>query len=114
MILNMTINKMAFAFCSKRIQFKEYDKLGYPNWYAMIFAPSGCGKDRIDSELEKYVFFAFKQWFDASAKKYEEKCIMLIENDAREKFGDLYSRKARLYIKEETNKLRKLVFQVYN
>ena len=39
---------------------------------------------------------------------------MLIENDAREKFGDLYSRKARLYIKEETNKLRKLVFQVYN
>ena len=25
MILNMSINKMAFAFCSKRIQFKEYD-----------------------------------------------------------------------------------------
>lgn len=117
MILNMVICKTAFALTSKRVQYKEIEKLGFPNWYTVIFAYSGCGKDRIDEDLDNYFFKNFRLWFDTKAQEWYEQQVRCIENIADDMFNsdkasDLSKKKA--YITQEKSKIRELVFEVYN
>ena len=117
MILNMIICRTAFALTSKRVQYKEIEKLGFPNWYAVIFAFSGCGKDRIDEDLENYLFKNFRFWFEGKAQDWYQQQVRYIESLAddmfnSEKSSDLTKKKA--FINEEKSKIRELVFEVNN
>ena len=99
------------------MQYKEIEKLGFPNWYAVIFAFSGCGKDRIDEDLENYLFKNFRFWFEGKAQDWYQQQVRYIESLAddmfnSEKSSDLTKKKA--FINEEKSKIRELVFEVNN
>lgn len=117
MILNMVICKTAFALCSKRIKYREIKNTGFPNWYTIIFAPSGCGKDRINDDLDKYFFKNFRLWFDQKAIDWYNEQVRKIESIAEDLFQDTKSHsetKKKAFIKDAKEKIRPLVFEVYN
>ncbi len=115
MILNMIIVKIAFALTTIRIQYKEVGKLGFPNWYSLIFAVSGCEKDRICDELDELIFKNFYTWLDGKANDYYDVQVEEIKRLAATKFqGDKYEAKRQSYINDEIAKIRPLVPEVYN
>lgn len=115
MILNMLISKLAFAMTTKRIQYKEIEKPGFPNWYALIFAVSGCGKDSICNELDNLIFKNFYLWLNDKAEDYNNQQIEKIKETVSNKFkGDKYEQKREAQINNEIEKIRPFVPEVYN
>ena len=66
---------------------KQIKKLGFPNWYAVIFAVSGCEKDRIDEDLENYIFKNFRFWFESKAQDWYQQQVRYIESLADDMFN---------------------------
>lgn len=112
-ILNLTLVKVAQMFTAKRIKYVEYCNSNYPNYYAIVFMPSGAGKDRISKELDKFVFYPFREWFKCRVMSYKEKSKKQIEEFAMSKYPDENNEKQRkLFIKEKLKEVRNMIIEV--
>lgn len=115
MILAIAISNFSFMITSKRVQYKEYEKLGFPNLYTIIFAPSGCGKDSVTNDLKDFVFTDFKAWFIENAKIYKDKAERKIKDIAEKEFtGAKQEKQKQAYIREQISKIRNMVFEMNN
>ena len=111
-IINMAIAKIAHILSSKRIKYQETEDVGMLNFYSIVFLPSGYGKDRIVSNLDKYVFPFYKNWVENTNVEYKkimkdkirEYAIKKIKKDKeREKF-----------LKEKSRMIRRIVTEISN
>ena len=95
--LNLLISKVAHMVTCKRITFDESGVINIPNWYSMIFMPSGSGKDIIVRDFDKFIFAKFLEWYNQQAlelyttqmKIYEmeisSKPVSKLENNSKNK-----------------------------
>ncbi len=112
-IINMVLSKCAQMITAKRIKYIEYSNIGYPNYYAIIFMPSGTGKDRMSDDLDKYVFFPFRQWFKFHVGELEKSRKLKAEHEAIKRYPEQEQEKQRkAFIKEQTKEFRKMVIEV--
>ena len=112
-LLNVLISKTAQMLTGKRIIFNEAGKINIPNWYAIIFVPSGYGKDSFVTDLDTNVFKDYRLWFKNKAKEYRNNEIERIKLLAVEKYGD--NEKAQnTFIETETSKIRNIVIDISN
>ena len=84
-LLNVLISKTAQMLTGKRITFNEAGKINIPNWYAIIFAPSGYGKDRLVNDLDSNVFKNYRLWFKDKAKQHYDAAVEKIKRIADSK-----------------------------
>ena len=69
-ILCIVLSKIAQIATSKRIQYKEIQRIKSPNIYSIAFILSGGGKDRLYDVLDKHMFSFYNEWFDEKANEY--------------------------------------------
>lgn len=62
-LLTITISKLFEMFSTKRICFNESGNVQIPNWFSLVFLPSGGGKDRLVDNLDKLLLKDFFNWF---------------------------------------------------
>lgn len=67
-IISIQILKMAQMLTNKRVKYKEFEKIDFPNYYTIVFLPSGGGKDRLSNEYDNFVFKQFRDWFKKMQK----------------------------------------------
>ncbi len=114
-ILNITLTKVAQMITAKRMKYAEFKNQGFPNYYGIVFMPSGFGKDRITNDLDNYIFQHFRQWFKEKAGEFKKKRFEDIENAANERFvGDKYRSKRAAFIRDEQAKVRNMVIEMKN
>lgn len=112
-ILNVLLAKTAQMITSKRVTFQEVENELIPNWYSIIFMPSGGGKDRLSNDLDKLIFSDFREWFKTSAKDYRLNEEVKINRLAQEKFTGKDAEKQRqAFINSETEKIRNIVIEM--
>ena len=112
-IINMVHAKISQMLTAKRIKYIEPGKSGYPNQYSIIFMPSGAGKDRMSNEIDKYVMFPFKVWFESSVDELKQNRKFEIRREANAKFlDDKQEKQKETYIKKKLNEFRNLVLEV--
>lgn len=115
MILAMTLSNIAFMITSKRIKYQELGKIGFPNMYVIIFAPSGCGKDSITNDLRDYLFTDFENWFKNEAETYRNNQIQKINEKADKDFSEgKQVKQKQAFIREQISKIRNLVLEMDN
>ena len=108
---NTILAKTFQMFTGKRIVLNKAGTIIIPNWYALIFAPSGYGKDRLVDSLDKNVFKDYSLWFKEKAKEYRNNEIERIKSIASEKYGDNEKTK-NTFIETETSKIRNIVIDM--
>lgn len=112
-ILNVLLTKTAQMITSKRVTFKEVENELIPNWYSIIFMPSGGGKDRLSNDLDKLIFSDFREWFKTSAKEHRLNEEVKINRLAQEKFTGKDAEKQRqAFINSEIEKIRNIVIEM--
>lgn len=85
-ILNTLLVKVIQMFTSKRITFDESGKIKIPNWFSLVFLPSGGGKDRLVDDLDMFVFSKYHEWYKNEADKlYEQQLEELKLNKEKTK-----------------------------
>lgn len=109
-ILNVVLVKTAQMITSKRITLKEVENVLHPNYYAIVFMPSGFGKDKLLKELKEHFFLSFKLWFNDKARDFEIQKKEKIKTDAMSSCTSDKEQKA--YIKEQTSRFRDMVIEI--
>ena len=105
-ILNILISKTCQMLTGKRITLDEASKINIPNWYSINFIPSGYGKDRLVSDLDRNIFSDYKEWFKEQSNKYYNTEIERINKIAEEKYTGSKQEKAKAaFIEKETEKM---------
>lgn len=92
-ILNILLVLIAHMITSKRIVLREVAHTIIPNWYSIILAPSGYGKDQLIKTLNYEIFKNFRDWFKQQAKLQKEYQEKEIEKQANEKFSEIKQEK---------------------
>lgn len=124
-------------FTSKRIKLDESGRINLINWFAIIFLPSGGGKDRMVDNMDKFVFRHYHEWYKKEAQNAIDKCnnkeikglklVNEIQDATSEgvvslakiinevKFGSIFTKFSEFgdYIKNSDNK-RKLLLSMLN
>lgn len=114
-LLGILLVKIAQMINSKRIKFNECGKLSIPNIFIMNFMPSGYGKDAITDDIDDLLLKNFILWFKNKAKKFFSQQEQQIENEANELYpSDKEENRRQAFIKDEKNKIRKLVIEITN
>lgn len=72
-VLLFIIVKIAQAVTAKRIKYKEFENVKFPNIFTAVFMGSGFGKDKIISDLDKLVFTECRNWCYEEFKKFKHK-----------------------------------------
>lgn len=112
-ILNVLLSKTAQMLTSKRIYLKEVENHIIPNWYAIVFMPSGSGKDRLTKDLDTLIFNKFHNWFATSAQNYKLNKENEINRIAQGKYPDSKDEKLRnAFINNEREKIRNIVIEM--
>lgn len=112
-ILNILISKMCQMLTGKRITLNETGKINIPNWYSINFIPSGYGKDRLVSDLDKNIFSDYREWFKENAKRYYQTEIERINKIAEEKYtGSKQEKMKAAFIEKETEKIRNIIIEI--
>ena len=112
-IINMVHTKIAQMLTAKRIKYIEIGSSGYPNYYSIIFMPSGAGKDRLSNELDKYVMFPFQKWFELNVNVLKQNREITIRQEADTKFLDEKQEKQKeIYINKKLKGFRNLVIEI--
>ena len=112
-ILNVLIVKLAHIITSKRVQYKNVNELGFPNWYAIVFMDSGIGKDYLVKDLDRLIFNNFGLWFDSKVELYKRQEEKLIEEKANKEFGKpKEEQKKNAFIQAEKAKIRNIFKEV--
>ena len=112
-LLNVLISKTAQMLTGKRITFNEAGKINIPNWYAIIFAPSGYGKDRLVNDLDSNVFKNYRLWFKDKAKQHYDAAVEKIKRIADSKYPNNEKQK-NSFINNETARIRHIVMEISN
>lgn len=112
-LLNVLISKTAQMLTGKRVTFDEAGKINIPNWYAIIFAPSGYGKDRLVNDLDLNVFKNYRLWFTDRAKQHYTNSVERVKRIAEEKYQNKEKQKIS-FIDNETAKIRHIVLEISN
>lgn len=71
-ITNMLLVKCFQMFTMRRITFDESGKIKIPNWFALILLQSGGGKDRLNNDIDEFVFKGYHKWFQDEVNKLFE------------------------------------------
>jgi len=112
-LLNVLLVKTAQMITAKRVTFKETDNELIPNWYAIIFMPSGGGKDRLSNDFDKLIFSDFRNWFKTSAADYRLNEETKIFRLAEEKFtGEKSETQKQAFINSEKEKIRNIIIEM--
>ena len=112
-IINTVLTKNAQMLTAKRIKHVEKGNIGYCNYYAINFMPSGAGKDRMSYELDSFVYYPFRNWFKYSVQALKEQQKFDLEDNARELFPDENQQLQReRYIKEQMKEFGNIVLEV--
>lgn len=114
-ILNVVIAKFAQMICAKRVKSKEVDREKYPNWFALLFMPSGAGKDVLVDDLNKQIFKFLNDWYKRKFDFYKLREEKKINKEAFELYPTEKEKKQRLsYIKTECKNIRNINMEVSN
>lgn len=112
-ISNVLLAKTAQMLTAKRITLKEVDNELIPNWYSIIFMPSGAGKDRLSNDFDKLIFNDFRLWFKNRADNYRREKEQEISKIAQEKFQDSKSENQKqAFINSEKEKIRNIIIEM--
>lgn len=112
-IINMVISKTAHMITAKRIKYLETYESGFPNYYSIIFMPSGFGKDKMSEDLDKYVFYPFRIWFNCTVQENKKELKRNIEQEAIKKYPEESQQKQRSwFIKERIKNQRNMILEV--
>lgn len=112
-ITNILLTKIAQMITSKRVKYNELRKIGLPNHYAIVFMPSGYGKDKMSNELDTYVFKDWRLWFYNKVNDYKNAKIEAIKRQAEIEFTDeKQARQKKKFINEEVAKIRDLPIEI--
>lgn len=107
------IMKTSQMIISKRVKYRLFDDTVYPNYFAIIFMPSGYGKDKLSNELDNHVFKNFRLWFKNEEEKYYQRQVNEVKYRAECEFPtDKQLQKRKKYIDEECKKIRHLPIEV--
>lgn len=79
-IKNIVLAKMAQVITAKRVRYKEFENLGFPNYYAINLLPSGFGKDKMVNDIDRHILPHFYEWFQNEAEEYNLRQIGEIKN----------------------------------
>ena len=107
-ITSITLLKIAQMMTCKRVKYKEFEKIDNPNYYTIVFLPSGGGKDRISNDLDDYVFKPFRDWFKENAEKYYSKKKQQIQ----EEYTNSKNKQIKALIKEAEKSIRYPILEV--
>ena len=72
-ILLFVIVKVAQAVTGKRIRYKEFENVKFPNIFVTVLMGSGFGKDKIINDLDTLVFTEFRNWCYEEFKKFKNR-----------------------------------------
>lgn len=72
-ILLFVIVKVAQAVTAKRIRYKEFENVKFPNIFVTVLMGSGFGKDKIINDLDTLVFTEFRNWCYEEFKKFKNR-----------------------------------------
>ena len=112
-LTNIVLAKIAQMITSKRVKYNLIEDILYPNHYAIIFMPSGYGKDLISKALDDHIFKNFRIWFKETEEKYYQTRVNQITYKADVEFSSDKQKKQRLkYIEEECKKIRCLPIEI--
>ena len=112
-IINLILVKIAQMLTAKRIKYVEHCKVGYPNYYAIIFMISGAGKDKLSNELDNFVFYPFREWFKFNVQARKDKFNTELQQSAVAKFSkDKQELQRKSYIKEKLKEFRNMIIEV--
>lgn len=111
--LNIINSQIAQTLNMKRITLNECGRINIPNYYAIVYAPSGYGKDRYTRIMEETVFAQFPLWFKNKEELHYQNCVREIEKTANDLFqSDKEHNKKLAYIEAEKKKIRRLNYEI--
>lgn len=112
-IINTVLAKNAQMLTAKRIKHIEKGSIGYCNYYAINFMPSGAGKDRMSDELDNFVYYPFRKWFEFTADTIKQNHRHELEQKAKREFpGDDKLQQRQKYVKEQMKEFGNMVMEV--
>ena len=101
-IISIQVLKMAQMLTNKRVKYKEFEKIDFPNYYTIVFLPSGGGKDRLSIEYDNFIFKQFRDWFKENAEKYYAKK----KQEIHEEYTNSKNKQIKALIKEAEKSIR--------
>ena len=113
-LLSVVLTLVGFAISHKRIKFDEYDdgtNVRHFNIFTINFAPSGVGKDKLYKDICNKILKLIFDYMRTESEKHIEKLKKQIIDKA-EKINS--PNEKRRYIKEETEKIRRIEHVVSN
>lgn len=113
-ILNCCILKFAQALTIKRPVFmdEKQESPVIPNWYSIIFMPSGYGKDELSNYLDKFFFKNIRLLFEEQEKNYIEDIKQKIEDEAKKKYPTQKQETTRTnFIQKQFEDIRHLILE---
>ena len=72
-ILLFVIVKISQAVTAKRIRYKEFENVKFPNIFVTVLMGSGFGKDKIINDLDTLVFAEFRNWCYKEFEKFKNR-----------------------------------------
>lgn len=107
-IISIQVLKIAQMLTNKRVKYKEFEKIDFPNYYTIVFLPSGGGKDRLSNEYDNLIFKPFRDWFKEKAETY----YIEKKQKIREEYTDKNNKQIKQLIKDAENSIRYPVLEV--
>lgn len=107
-IISIQVLKIAQMLTNKRVKYKEFEKIDFPNYYTIVFLPSGGGKDRLSNEYDNFIFKQFRDWFKENAEKYYAKK----KQEIHEEYTNSQNKQIKALIKEAEKSIRCPILEV--
>lgn len=112
-IINTVLVKNAQMLTGKGVKYVEKGNIGYCNYYAINFMPSGAGKDRMSDELDQFVYYPYRNWFKCTFRALKEKLRLELEQEARRQFPEEDKQKQRKkYVDEQMREFGNIFLEV--
>lgn len=112
-IMNTILAKNAQMLTGKGVKYVEKGNIGYCNYYAINFMPSGSGKDLMSNELDNFVYYPFRSWFKCTVQELREKFRFELEQEARRQFPEEDKQKQRKkYVDEKMKEFGNIFLEV--
>lgn len=112
-IMNTILAKNAQMLTGKGVKYVEKGNIGYCNYYAINFMPSGAGKDLMSNELDNFVYYPFRSWFKCTVQELREKFRFELEQEARRQFPEEDKQKQRKkYVDEKMKEFGNIFLEV--
>lgn len=112
-IINTILAKNAQMLTGKGVKYAEKGREGFGNYYAINFMPSGAGKDLMSDELDKFVYYPYRNWFKCTFQALKEKLRLELEQEAKRLFPEEdKQRQRKKYVDEKMKEFGNIVLEV--